>query len=77
MSLETEIGIPDGITAEDVFQAIRDLDSGEKHDFHDSTKWDLVFEGKRYPPKAVVSLAARRIAGHALKPGAFKGELPL
>jgi 5-methylcytosine-specific restriction protein B len=65
--------IPDGITREDVLQAIRDLDAGAPADFGDSKKYDLVFEGKRYAPKAVVGLAARRVLGRALTFSEFSG----
>jgi putative restriction endonuclease len=66
-------GIPDGITREDVLGAIRRLDAGVEHGFGPSLKYDLVFEGHRYPPKAVVGLAAQRLAGRVLNPGDFSG----
>ena len=59
---ETSGGVPDGITREDVLSAIQDLDSGFPHSFRPSTAYDLVHEGKAYPPKAVLGLAARRVA---------------
>jgi hypothetical protein len=65
--------IPTGITREHVLGAIRTLDSGEAHDFGDSTRYDLVHEGRRYPPKAVIGLAARNVLGRALGPYDFKG----
>lgn len=65
--------IPDGITREDVLAAIRGLDAGEAADHTDSTTYDLVYEGKRYPPKVVVALAARRVAGHELNPRSIRG----
>ena len=66
-------GIPDGITRDDVLGAIRRLDAGVEHGFGPSLKYDLVFEGHRYPPKAVVGLAAERLAGRVLDPGDFSG----
>jgi putative restriction endonuclease len=66
-------GIPDGITREDVSRAIADFDVGVAHDFAASTGYDLVIEGRRYPPKAIIGLAARRIAGRNLTPYDFKG----
>lgn len=68
-------GIPDGISAEDIRQAIRNYDAGARHDFGDSTRYDLVVEGRRYPPKAILGLAARRVAGRDLGPYDFKGGL--
>lgn len=66
-------GIPDGITRDDVLQAIADFDTGVEHAFAPSTGYDLVYNGKRYPPKAILGLAARRLAGRTLTPYDFKG----
>jgi putative restriction endonuclease len=66
-------GIPDGITRDDVLGAIRRLDEGVEHGFGPSLKYDLVFEGRRYPPKAVLGLAAERVAERVLSPSDFSG----
>jgi hypothetical protein len=66
-------GIPKGITRTDVLQSIRQLDAGATHPFGPSRKFDLVHKGRRYPPKAVLGLAARRRAGRALTPEDFSG----
>lgn len=66
-------GIPDGITHDDVLKAITDLDAGTSHGFGESTTYDLLHAGKRYPPKAVLGLAARRILGRQLDHSEFKG----
>ena len=66
-------GIPAGITGEDVAMAISDFDADVAHEFAPSTGYDLVCNGKRYPPKAIIGLAARRIAGRTLTPNDFKG----
>lgn len=65
--------IPDGITAANVLAAIHDFDAGTAHDFGPSTTYDLVIDGRRYPPKAIVGLAAKRATGHLLKPRDFSG----
>ncbi len=65
--------IPDGITHQDVLQALSDIDGGMDVGFGESTKFDLVHEGKRYSPKEVIGLAARRVIGRALKPSEFSG----
>ena len=65
--------IPDGISRDDVTQAIRDFDAGISHPFLESTTYDLVIADKRYPPKAILGLAARRLAGRTLDPQDFKG----
>ena len=68
------IGIPDGITAEDVRDAIAALrDQTVQHQFRDSTEYDLIEDGVAYPPKAVLGLAARRILGRVLTPAEFSG----
>lgn len=69
----TKSGIPDGITKEFVLGAIKALDEGEPHAFGPSTGYDLVFDGRRYPPKAVIGLAAASVVGKKLGPYDFKG----
>ena len=66
--------IPDGITAEDVLDAIAAFTAGSvQHNFHESEKYDLLHQGERYPPKAILGIAARRSAGHVLEPSDFSG----
>jgi hypothetical protein len=66
-------GIPDGITRDDVLEALADFDRGAQHGFRDSTVYDLLHNGKRYPPKAIIGLAARRLRGRVLEPNEFSG----
>jgi 5-methylcytosine-specific restriction enzyme A len=56
-----------------VLDALRDLERGIDHSFSPSTGYDLLFNGKRFPPKAVAGLAARRIIGETLRPDDFTG----
>jgi hypothetical protein len=65
--------IPRGITRQDVLDALASLDRGDPHLFGESTGYDLVEGGKHYAPKAVLGLAARRVAGHPLGPYDFHG----
>lgn len=65
--------IPDGLEKADVLQGIEDYKKRKEHRFADSTGYDLVYEGERFPPKAILGLAAARINGQPLKPGDFKG----
>jgi hypothetical protein len=67
------MAIPQGITRDDVLQALRDLDDGVEHSFGESKVYDLVHEGRHYPPKAVIGLAARRILGRVLELHEFSG----
>src|SRR5262245_14266903 len=67
--------IPAGIAREHIVAAILDLDRGAPHAFGESTGYDVLFEGRRYAPKAVVGLAAGKISGTPLGPYDFKGGL--
>lgn len=67
--------IPSGITRQHIVAAIRDLDQGASHAFGESTGYDVLFEGRRYAPKAVVGLAAGKLTGAPLGPHDFKGGL--
>lgn len=61
------------ITREDIQEAITLLDRGEVHGFGPSIFYDVLEAGRRYPPKAVVGLAARRVLGRPLRPDEFSG----
>jgi hypothetical protein len=65
-------GIPEGITRDDVEKAIQRLAAGVSHPFGKSREWDVVYGGKRFPPKAVLGLAAERVAGRQLGPHDFQ-----
>ncbi|HLL47345.1 MAG TPA: hypothetical protein VK399_11590, partial [Longimicrobiaceae bacterium] len=65
--------LPDGITRADLLQAIADLDAGVPHPFGHSMRYDVLHEGRRYPPKAVVGLAATRRTGKMWGPKSFTG----
>ena len=62
------MALPETLTREDVEQAIAQLDTGAPHAFGGSTDYDLVFNGKAYPPKAVVGLAASIATGTVFGP---------
>ncbi|MGH8258799.1 MAG: hypothetical protein ACREUG_03815, partial [Steroidobacteraceae bacterium] len=70
---ETPAGIPDGISREHIEQALRNLASGVAHEFGGSRRWDVIFEGRRFAPKAVLGRAAEILAGRVFKPGDFQG----
>lgn len=65
--------IPDGILRAHIIEAINRLDAGAEHQFSESTVYDVAFEGHRYPPKAVVGIAAEILTGAPLGPKDFKG----
>jgi 5-methylcytosine-specific restriction protein A len=58
-----------------ILAAIRDLDQGAKHQFGESTGYDVLFNERRYAPKAVVGLAAGKLTGTPLGPHDFKGGI--
>lgn len=50
--------IPKNITEENIIEAIKKIDAeGIRHALNASRKYDLVFEGKKYPPKHVIAIA--------------------
>jgi hypothetical protein len=65
--------LPDTLTREHVEQAIAQLDKGATHPFGTSTDYDLVVNGRAYPPKAVVGLAASLATGTPFAPSDFSG----
>jgi 5-methylcytosine-specific restriction protein A len=67
--------LPDTITKSDIVRAFHELDAGRSHNFADSTEYDVLFEGRRYPPKAVVGVAAELITGQRYVPRDFSGGL--
>jgi 5-methylcytosine-specific restriction endonuclease McrA len=69
------MAIPQGIERKHIESAIARFDAGAEHLFHDSTKYDLVYQGRRYPPKAIVGLAAAELTGKPLVPEDFSGGL--
>ncbi len=65
--------IPSGITREHVLSALSDLDRGFEHPFGKATGYELVHDGKRYAPKAVIGLSCRYSMGRLLQPEEFSG----
>jgi 5-methylcytosine-specific restriction enzyme A len=62
------------MTHEDILSGLREFDSGTvPHSFVNSTRYDLVHEGRSYPPKAVVGLALRRQLGRIPAPTELRG----
>lgn len=65
--------LPDAITRQHILDAIKLLDGGHEHNFGPSTFYDLIYEGRRYPPKAVIGLAAEMVTNDAWYPADFSG----
>ena len=67
--------LPKHIDRQYLLSAIEDLDRRADHPFADSTRYDVLFEGNRYPPKAVVGIAATKQTGQLFGPYDFTGGL--
>src|SRR5690349_19480259 len=63
--------LPPGLTREHVLSALAEIDAGITHPFGPPTGYYLVYEGKRYAPKAVAGLATRHLLGRMLRPKEF------
>lgn len=65
--------IPNNITKEHLNKAIKEIDKkGISKGRHSST-YDLIYEGKNYPPKLVVSISNKFVNGKELNPSDFNG----
>ena len=65
--------IPLNIEREHIIKAIREIDSNGIPPGRESRKFCLIFEGKQYPPKYVLSLANRFATDEELDPSEFSG----
>lgn len=72
--VRSRIGIPEGITAQDVRTALNALaENGLPSGYGERTDWVLDDNGTWFPPKAVIGLAATRVLGRPLKASEFSG----
>ncbi len=69
----------DKVTREHVVRAIHEYDKlgaeqfFAKHGFAPTTTYDLVWEKRTYPPKAILGTAYEFATGHKLNSGDFEG----
>ena len=69
----------DQVGHEDVVRAIREYDDlgpepfFSKHGFAPTTTYDLVWDGRRYPPKAILGTAYELATGRRLASADFEG----
>jgi 5-methylcytosine-specific restriction protein B len=63
------------IQKEHVLSAIQEIDKEGVRAGRRSTTYDLIYEGKKYPPKLVLSIATRYATGKELEPSEFEGGL--
>jgi hypothetical protein len=68
-----------GVTRDDVLGAIEEYDQlgperfFAKHGFGPTTTYDLVWDNRRYPPKALLGTAYELATGQRLDSGDFEG----
>lgn len=67
------MSIPKNITKEHLLKAISKINEEGIPKGSDSQYYDVIFEGKRYPPKLIVSLANVYANGHILDRNTFYG----
>jgi hypothetical protein len=69
----------DPVTRTDVLRAIKEYDRlgpeafFSEHGFAPTTTYDLVWERRRYPPKAILGTAYELATGDRLRSGDFEG----
>jgi 5-methylcytosine-specific restriction enzyme B len=66
----------DIITKEHVLVALSEIDANGVPENREATGFDLVCNGKSYPPKYVISLATKQARGTELRPSEFYGGEP-
>ena len=69
----------DPVTRDDVVRAIGEYDQlgpaafFSAHGFGPTTTYDLIWDGRRFPPKAILGTAYELATGQRLAPGDFEG----
>jgi len=59
--------IPENIAREHILKAIQEINSEKIPINRESVNYDLFFEGNRYPPKYVITLANKYANGQPLE----------
>ncbi|KVC55645.1 MrcB family domain-containing protein [Burkholderia stagnalis] len=70
---ETFAAATEGVTEEHVRQALHEIDQDGVPEDAESTGYDLIYDGKRYPPKLALSLAVKHATGEPLDRATFSG----
>jgi hypothetical protein len=67
------------VTRDDVLRAIKEYDRlgpqefFAEHGFSPTKSYDLIWDRRRYPPKAILGTAYELATGHRLRPDEFEG----
>ncbi|OJA90461.1 GTPase [Burkholderia ubonensis] len=70
---ETFAAATESVTAEHIRLALQEIDQEGVPKDAESTGYDLLYNGKRYPPKLVLSLAVKHATGEPLDRATFSG----
>lgn len=65
--------IPKTIERKHIIQSINEIDTSGYDSKHESTKFDLLHNGRRYPPKVVISMAYSFVTGTSYATELFSG----
>ncbi|SKA70773.1 5-methylcytosine-specific restriction enzyme A [Pantoea ananatis] len=66
---------PDDLPYEFIIKAIKAYDEGFLHRFKEARLYELEFEGRRYPSKAIAGIAASLMTGKSFTPQDFSGGI--
>lgn len=67
--------LPNCLAREAILAAAHAYDSGHPHTFADSRDYDVIINDRRYPPKAIVGIAASALTGLTFTPADFSGGI--
>jgi len=67
--------LPDSLPRETIIAAAYAYDSGHPHAFANSRDYDVIINDRRYPPKAIVGIAASALSGLTFTPSDFSGGI--
>ena len=67
--------LPDRLPRKYIIKAIRAYDDGFPHLFKEARRYEVVFDGRRYPSKAIVGIAATLMTGKTFTPQDFSGAI--
>jgi hypothetical protein len=68
-----KVGHPDVVHAIEEYDRLGPQQFFSTHGFAPTTTYDLVWEGRRYPPKAILGTAYELAVGERLASGDFEG----
>ncbi len=67
--------LPDRLPRNYIINAIRAYDDGFPHLFKEARRYEVEFEGRRYPSKAIAGIAATLLTGKTFTPNDFSGGI--